>query len=42
MHARTHAHAQVAMGVDEIQWKRITDELPEIIPRGAPGWERYY
>eukprot|EP00798_Chlamydomonas_sp_ICE-L_P003362 gene3362-13393_t len=29
-------------GVDGVQWKRITDELPEIIPRGACGWERYY
>jgi hypothetical protein len=25
-----------------LQWLRITNELPEIIPRGAVGWERYY
>ncbi|CAD7704182.1 unnamed protein product, partial [Ostreobium quekettii] len=40
-------HAQligtmVALGVDPVQWKRLTDELPEIIPRGAPGWKRYF
>ena len=32
----------IALGVDEVQWVRITTELPEIIPRGAQGWERYY
>ena len=32
----------VALGVDPVQWRRITDELPELIPRGAPGWERYH
>jgi hypothetical protein len=32
----------LAVGVDRVQWRRITDELPEIIPRGAPYWERYY
>jgi hypothetical protein len=25
-----------------LQWLRITNELPDIIPRGAVGWERYY
>mmetsp|Transcript_38079 Transcript_38079/g.84818 ORF Transcript_38079/g.84818 Transcript_38079/m.84818 type:complete len:945 (+) Transcript_38079:211-3045(+) len=37
-----HIGIMLATGVDAVQWKRITDELPEIIPRGAPGWERYY
>jgi hypothetical protein len=32
----------LALGVDAVQWRRITDELPELIPRGADGWERYY
>ena len=37
-----HVGVLVALGVDEVQWVRITNELPEIIPRGAQGWERYY
>ena len=37
-----HIGIMVALGVDEVQWVRITNELPEIIPRGAQGWERYY
>ncbi len=37
-----HIGIMVALGVDEVQWARITAELPEIIPRGAQGWERYY
>lgn len=32
----------LSLGVDAVQWKRITDELPELIPRGAAGWERFY
>ena len=32
----------VAVGVDDVQWTRFTAELPEIIPRGADGFERYY
>lgn len=32
----------VAAGVDDVQWLRITNELPEIIPRGADGYERFY
>jgi hypothetical protein len=37
-----HIGIMLALGVDAVQWKRITDELPEIIPRGAAGWERFY
>jgi len=37
-----HIGLMVACGVDDVQWRRISDELPEIIPRGARGWERYY
>ncbi|KAG1668505.1 hypothetical protein FOA52_012099 [Chlamydomonas sp. UWO 241] len=37
-----HIGIMVASGVDDVQWRRITLELPEIIPRGAAGWERYY
>jgi hypothetical protein len=37
-----HIGIMVASGVDDVQWRRITLELPEIIPRGAHGWERYY
>lgn len=32
----------VALGTDPVQWVRITDDLPELIPRGADGWQRYY
>lgn len=37
-----HLGIILALGVDEVQWIRITNELPEIVPRGAHGWERYY
>ncbi len=32
----------VGLGVDAVQWRRITAELPEIVPRGAPGWVRFH
>lgn len=28
--------------VDAVMWERLRAELPEIIPRGAPGYMRYY
>ncbi|GAX15836.1 hypothetical protein FisN_2Lh445 [Fistulifera solaris] len=27
---------------DAVMWERLTREVPEIIPRGVPGWRRYY
>lgn len=27
---------------DAVMWERLRVEVPEIIPRGAPGWKRYY
>lgn len=32
----------IVAGVDDVQWTRINAELPEIIPRGANGFERFY
>ncbi|KXZ47349.1 hypothetical protein GPECTOR_36g72 [Gonium pectorale] len=33
----------LAKGVDAVNWRRITAELPEIVPRGVSAvWERYY
>lgn len=32
----------VALGVDGIMWARLTVQVPEMVPRGMPGWLRYY
>lgn len=32
----------IANGVDAVMWKRLTDELPEIIPRGMEGHIKHY
>jgi tellurite resistance protein TehA-like permease len=34
--------AIVYRNVDAVMWERLRTEVPEIIPRGAPGWKRYY
>ena len=34
--------AIVYRNVDAVMWERLRTELPEIIPRGSPGWKRYY
>lgn len=34
--------AIVYRNVDAVMWERLRVEVPEIIPRGAPGWKRYY
>ena len=28
--------------VDAVMWERLRTEVPEIVPRGAPRWKRYY
>lgn len=33
----------LAKGLDAVEWRRVSAELPEIIPRGVNMlWERYY
>ncbi len=32
----------VALGSSPVEWSVLAAELPEIIPRGAPGWARYH
>lgn len=32
----------VALGVDAPLWERLALAVPEIIPRGARGWRKYY
>lgn len=32
----------VYRNVDAVMWERLRIEMPEIIPRGAPNWQRYY
>ena len=32
----------VALGVDGVQWLRITNHIPELVPRGAHSWRRFY
>lgn len=32
----------VYRNVDAVMWERLRVELPEIIPRGAKNWRRYY
>jgi len=32
----------VALGVDGVQWSRITNHIPELVPRGAHAWRRFY
>jgi hypothetical protein len=33
----------LARGLDAVNWRLVTAELPEILPRGATAcWERYY
>lgn len=34
--------AIVYRNVDAVMWERLRIDLPEMIPRGAPGWRRYY
>lgn len=34
--------AIIYRNVDAVMWERIRVQVPEIIPRGAPGWKRYY
>lgn len=31
----------IALGVDPVMWQRLTDEIPDITPRGMAGWSRY-
>ena len=32
----------IALGVDAPTWERLVQSVPEIIPRGAPGWRKYF
>lgn len=32
----------LALGVDAPLWERLAQAVPEIIPRGARGWRKYY
>jgi hypothetical protein len=32
----------IALGVDQPLWERLAASVPEIIPRGAPGWRKYF
>lgn len=29
-------------GLDSIDWAFLSEEMPEIIPRGLPGWKRVH
>ena len=40
-HCRPQVGLMLAVGVDAVQWRRLTDDLPELVPRGAPGWQLY-
>ncbi len=37
-----HIGLMLALGVDDVQWRRLTDDLPDIIPRAADGYVRYW
>ncbi|KAA8499144.1 S-type anion channel SLAH3 [Porphyridium purpureum] len=28
--------------VDDVMWERLVAECPELVPRGAPGWRRFW
>lgn len=32
----------LALGLDGPTWTRLVAAVPEVAPRGAPGWRRYY
>ncbi|PSC71350.1 C4-dicarboxylate ABC transporter [Micractinium conductrix] len=32
----------VALGVDQPTWERLAASVPEVVPRGASGWRRYF
>mmetsp|Transcript_26567 Transcript_26567/g.61032 ORF Transcript_26567/g.61032 Transcript_26567/m.61032 type:complete len:971 (+) Transcript_26567:150-3062(+) len=34
--------AIVYRNVDAVMWERLRTVVPEMVPRGAPGWKRYY
>ena len=34
--------AIVYRNVDAVMWERLRGEVPEIVPRGAAGWQQYY
>lgn len=42
MRACVQVGLMLSVGVSGVQWRRISAELPEIIPRGACCWQRYY
>ena len=37
-----HIGAMVYRGCSPTLWALLKVEVPEMVPRGAPGWQRYY
>lgn len=37
-----HVGAIIYKNCDAVMWEVLIENVPEIIPRGVPGWRRYY
>ena len=40
-HRSRQIGVMLALGLDVETWQRVSDELPDLIPRGMRGWRHY-
>jgi hypothetical protein len=31
----------LSLGLDQVTWQRVAEDLPDLVPRGMPGWRRF-
>eukprot|EP00238_Polyblepharides_amylifera_P009541 CAMPEP_0196572832 /NCGR_PEP_ID=MMETSP1081-20130531/2808_1 /TAXON_ID=36882 /ORGANISM="Pyramimonas amylifera, Strain CCMP720" /LENGTH=910 /DNA_ID=CAMNT_0041890289 /DNA_START=61 /DNA_END=2793 /DNA_ORIENTATION=+ len=37
-----HLGLMISIGVSPVMWYQLSKEIPDIIPRGLPGWKRFH
>lgn len=37
-----HVGLMVSLGVSPVMWYQLSKEIPDIVPRGAKGWNRFF
>eukprot|EP00241_Pyramimonas_parkeae_P004658 CAMPEP_0114246674 /NCGR_PEP_ID=MMETSP0058-20121206/12600_1 /TAXON_ID=36894 /ORGANISM="Pyramimonas parkeae, CCMP726" /LENGTH=909 /DNA_ID=CAMNT_0001359899 /DNA_START=188 /DNA_END=2917 /DNA_ORIENTATION=- len=37
-----HVGLMVSLGVSPVMWYQLSQEIPDIVPRGAKGWKRFF
>ena len=37
-----HVGLMVALGVSPVMWYELSNEIPDMVPRGTPGWSRFF